>query len=213
VPAGTITLTLNRRGNDYHISTNAQTARVIDIFYKLRFHAEARVSAATFHPKRSLYVTRANSRRKKTQMTFLPGGEISSRRKGSSGDVRSYTFNPENLTLDPFSAAFLALSLNWEVGQTRRFDTFNGKSRYLIELTAVDKTHITVNGTRREAFVISPEVTDLTDSEPSNKLHGAKIYFAADSSREILRIVSDLFIGSIKAEMVSHTPPDSWKAN
>jgi hypothetical protein len=205
IPAGAVTLTLDRRGDDYVVSARARTAKFIDIFYKLRFRAEAQLSADTLHPKRSLFKTRENSRQKRTEIEFLPNGEIASQRKGSSGEIKSYRFNPENDTLDPFSAAFLALSLEWEVGQTRKFDTFNGKSRYLIELTAVEKTDIEVNDELREAMVISPSVTDLSDGESSEKLHEAKIYVATDSSREILLIVSDLFIGSIKAEMVSYS--------
>lgn len=210
IAAGTVTLTLARRGNNYHIAASAKTASFIDIFYKLRFRTEAVLAARTFQPKRSMYVTRANSREKTTQMAFSPDGKISSVRE-SRGNIQAYHFKPDNFTLDPFSAAFLALSLEWEVGQTRQFDTFNGKSRYLIELTAVEKTRITVRGVAREAIVISPSVTNLTDSDPSDKLHEAKIYIATDRSREILRLVSDLFIGSIKTSMVSYTAAVSEK--
>ena len=210
IPAGTVTLTLARRGDNYHIAASAKTASFIDIFYKLRFRTEAVLSARTFQPKRSIYVTKANSRKKQTQMAFSADGKISSVRE-SRGNIQAYNFKPDNFTLDPFSAAFLALSLDWEVGQSRQFDTFNGKSRYLIELTAVEKTRITVRGVPREAIVISPTVTNLTDSDPSDKLHAAKIYIATDRSREILRLISDLFIGSIKTNMVSYTAAVSEK--
>jgi hypothetical protein len=110
--------------------------------------------------------------------------------------------------LDPFSTAFLALSMDWKVGEKRRFDTYNGRNRYLIELTAVDQTDITVNGKTRKAIVISPKITKLTEKE-NKKLRNALIYISADASREILKISSDLFFGTVNADMVAFIPAKS----
>ncbi|MFO8112543.1 MAG: DUF3108 domain-containing protein [Desulfosalsimonadaceae bacterium] len=215
IPAGTLEIRLAQSGNDYRIEASARTNKFIDFFYKLRFNTEAFVSAATLHPRSSVYDSRQNKRRERTKIEFLPGGEIHSTHEDHRGTVKELRFQPNNLTLDPFSAVFLALSLTWEVGDTRVFDTFTGKSRYLVELTAVEKTTISVKGSDREAVVISPRVKNLTRKDPSegeDKLRGARIYVSTDPSREILRISGDVFIGTVDTEMISFLPSETGSA-
>ncbi len=207
IPAGSVVLELIRNGADYEIKASAQTVKFIDFFYKLRYSTEAVISAETLLPKHSVYHSRENSRKKETEVTFRPDGMIQSVRKDHKGRVKSIEFESDNFTVDPYSAAFLALSMDWKVGETRQFDTFNGKSRYLIELTAVEKTTITVDGRSREAIVISPSVKNLMDTgSKKKKLKQARIYISSGSDREILKISSDLFIGSVDTDMVDFTP-------
>lgn len=212
IPAGSVDLELALNGSEYKITSNARSASGIDLVYRLRYHSESIVSAKTFRPLFSKYVSRENSRRKITELQFLPSGEISYMREDHHGKVERLRFQSDNFTLDPYSAAFLAISLKWEVGDKRLFDTFTGKSRYLIELTAVERTKIEVNGRTRDAFVIIPNVTKLTDTESPKKLREAKIYVSADNSHEILKVVSDLFIGSVQTIMESFTPSVSSAA-
>jgi hypothetical protein len=205
IPAGMVELDLNRNGDDYEIKAIARTAEVIDYVYKLRFFTEATLSAETLLPRRSFFISQENSREKRIELEFLPNGEIHSERINHRGKLESIHFYPDNFTLDPYSTAFLALSMYWEVGDKRQFDTFNGKDRYLIELTAVSRTGIIVNGRNCEAIVISPSVKKLTDTDPK-KLRKARIYISADDPREILKISSDLLIGSVDMDIVFFTP-------
>jgi len=202
IPAGTIELNLKRAGADYEINARARTAEAIDYIYKLRYESKVFVSAETLMPKQTVSTSRVNSRDTKTTVEFLPDGEIYSVHKDHRGKTKSIRFNPDNFTLEPYSAAFLALSQDWAVGDRRLFDTFNGRNRYLIELTAVDRAEIIINGRIRKAIVISPKVTKLTDTD-TKKLRDAKIYISDDNSREILKISSELFFGSLDTDMVS----------
>ncbi len=209
IPAGTVELEMVQNGTDYRIKGRAETNRFVSLFYKLRFNTEALVSASTLYPKNSTYRNRTNKDTEHTKIEFLPDGKIKSVHEDRRGDIEELHFAPDNFTLDPFSAVFLALSLPWETGDTRQFDTFTGTGRYLVELTAVDKTNITVKGEIREAFVIVPSVKNLTKKDPSeddDRLREAKIYVSTDPSREILRISSDIFIGSVNTRLVSFTP-------
>jgi hypothetical protein len=205
IPAGTVKLDVNRNSDDYEIKASARTAEFIDYFYKIRYRAEAVISAKTLLPGRSLFISRVNSREKSMKLEFLPNGEIHSERINHRGEIETLHFHSDNFTLDPYSIAFLTLSMGWEVGDKRQFDLFNGKDRYLLELTAVARKEISVNGRKREAIVISPGVKKLTDTDPK-KLRDARIYISADDPREILKISSDLFIGSVDTDMVGFTP-------
>jgi hypothetical protein len=86
---------------------------------------------------------------------------------------------------------------------------FSGKSRYLVEFTAVEEAQVTVNGRTRSSIVLRPSVRKLTepgeDSE-DKKLREARIYISADQPREILKISSDLLFGSVNTEMTGFSP-------
>jgi len=206
IPAATVNVEITQDGPRYRIVAAAETASAIDLFYRLRYRAEGIISALDLLPVRTVIDQRENSRHKNTRISFLESGEIESVRWKSGKDTEVIRFNPNNFTLDPFSAAFLARSLPWESGQVREFDTFNGKTRYLISLTAREKIRMTVNGTPRDVWVISPRVRNLTNPEKAGKLREAKIYVTADSSREILQIVSEVFIGSVTTKLASFAP-------
>jgi hypothetical protein len=204
-PAGTVYMNLKRNADYYEISASVRSAKAIDYVYKLRFRTEAVISAQTLTPKRSVFITNENTRKKKIELEFFANGEIQSVYTDNRGKNESVKFNPGNFTLDPFSTAFLALSMDWKVGDKRQFDTYNGRNRYLIELTAVENTELVINGRARKAFVISPSIKKLTDTD-TKKLRNARIYISADNSREILKISSELFFGSVDTDMVAFIP-------
>lgn len=205
ISAASVFLTVNKTGFNYDISTKVKTSSGVGLFYKLRYEAAGTISGVDFSPMQSTISQQENSKVKTTALKFYPEGRVTSSHK--SGDkTREFDFNPNNPMLDPFSAAFMARSLDWEVRQTRYFDTFNGKSRYLISFTAADKIDMEVNGEKRKVWVIEPMVKKLNTTSTKNKLRSAKIYITADEKREILEIDSEVFIGSVRTKLVGFTP-------
>lgn len=205
ISAANVFLTVNKSGANYDVSTKVKTYSGVDIFYKLRYEAFGKISGVDFSPIESTIHQQENSRVKSTSLKFSPEGRVRSTHQYKS-KIRKFDFNPQNPMLDPFSAAFLARSLDWEIGQTRYFDTFNGKSRYLISFSATDKIKMDVNGEARDVWVIEPSVKKLNTSKQKNKLRSAKMYVTADEKREILEIDSEVFVGSVKTKLVSFTP-------
>ncbi|MEW6076201.1 MAG: DUF3108 domain-containing protein [Thermodesulfobacteriota bacterium] len=209
VPAASAALELDRRDGDYEIRASAQTAKGIDVVFKLRYQCATVLAADTFKPKYSFSVAETNSRQKTVRIEFLPDGEILSVRRDDEGNVKTLKFDPDNFTLDPYSAGLLALSQEWKVGDKRRFDLFNGKHRYLIEFVAVRKTSVTVNGKARPAFVLIPSIKKLTKAEADesdDSLRQARIFISADQPRQILKVTSELLFGRVDTEMVGFTP-------
>lgn len=206
IPAAEVLVDVEERDETYQIVTNVRTFSAIDIFYKLRYRAEGIVSALNLMPERMSIEHRENSRVKMTEMSFRDDGTIHSVFTHVGKESQTFDFNPNNFTLDPFSAAFLARSLSWTKGETKTFDTFNGKSRYLISLTAEDRTRTFINGENRDVWVIVPRVEKLTDPNAEKKLRDAKIYVTADKARDVLQIVSEVFVGSVTTRLVSFVP-------
>lgn len=200
IPAAEVKVGVEREGLSYKIWTKVRTYSAIDIFYTLRYDARAKLSVVDFSPTQSYFRSRENSKVKEAEITFMPDGEIHAIRMKNKQNPQYKRFNTDNFTLDPFSAAFIARGIDWEVGKTNVFDAYNGKSRYLIKLTAKEKTTMKVNGVERPVWVINPSV-EYIGKKKKSKLREAKIYMTADSYREIIEIESEVFIGSVSTEL------------
>lgn len=209
IPAASCTLTVDEKNGKYLIEAAARTYSGVDLLYRLRYVATGTLDATTMQSERLVINHDENSRHKNITMHFDESGEKISavRSKGPEDpDKKLVSFEPNNMTLDPIGAAFLARTLPWEVGQSRDLDVFNGKSRYFITLTAVEKTSITHQGETRKVIVITPRVRNLSTTKPRSKLREAFIYVTDDDQHEVLKIVSSVFIGSVTTELDSFTP-------
>jgi len=206
IPAADVKVKVQRDEDVFKVTTKAKTYSGIDLFYRLRYRAEGVISATDLTPIRTEIDHRENSRHKVTRINFTDSGNIRAVRYRQGEETEDITFNPKNFTLDPISASFLARGIDWKVGETKQFDTFNGKSRYLISLTAKALKKLEIAGREREAWEIVPRVENLTDPGADKKLREAKIYLSTDKAREVLKIVSSVFVGSVSTTMVKFEP-------
>ena len=200
---------VDKIGNEYQLSAVAKTLRPVSFFYRLLYSAKGILNAVTFQPIETSIDHRENSRIKLTKMKFLPDGKIEAHRENQTKGKEStedLNFNPENFTIDPFSAAFLARSIKWEKGKEAKFDTFNGKSRYLIKYIADKRDVLKVNGVDRNVWVVKPYVDKLTQPGSKKKLREAWIYVTDDAAREVLLIKSEVFIGTVKTQLIGFKP-------
>lgn len=209
IPAASCTLTVRESDKRYVVEAAARTYSGIDLLYRLRYVAQGTLEAADLQPVSLVINHDENSRHKTIDMRFSQtSGEITAvRSKGPDDPDKKYvSFDPDNFTVDPVGAAFIARSLPWEIGQSRDFDVFNGKSRYLITLTAKERTTISYKGEQRKVITLTPRVRNLTTTKPRSKLREAFIYITDDDQHEVLRIVSSVFIGSVTTEMEAFYP-------
>lgn len=209
IPAASCTLTVKESNGRYYVDAAARTYSGVDLLYRLRYDAKATLESSDLRPVSLVINHDENSRHKNIDIQFpASAGPITAVRSKSPNDPdkKLVQFEPENFTLDPIGAAFLARSLPWEVGQSRDFDVFNGKSRYFITLSAVERTTISYHGEDKKVIVISPRVRNLTTTKPRAKLREAFIYVTDDEDREVLKIVSSVFIGAVTTELDSFTP-------
>jgi hypothetical protein len=212
IPAATLTLTTEQQGLYYRVSAAARTYSGIEVFYKLRYRAEGLISALDFSPVRANFFQSENSKERFTEISFLEDNQVHAVLSGSKRKTEVLQFPPFNQMLEPFSAAFLARSLDWAPGVSRSFDIFVGKTRYLITLECVELSSLRVNGEERPVWVIEPRVLNLTSMKNNDKLRKAQIFVTADSRREVLRISSEVFIGSVAAWLDSFQPAQVFES-
>lgn len=204
IPAASASVTVRKEGAQFYLSAFARTARAIDMLYALRYQADGIVSAFDLMPERTVIRHQEGSRIRNMELSFTPNGEVFTvRTQNNKKPAEILRFDPENQMFEPFSAALIARTLDWTKGNSYAFDTFNGKSRYLITLTSVGEESVWLNGKSHDCYVISPTVKKLTENQKADKLRTAKIYVTKDNRRDIIKIVSEVFIGSVVTELES----------
>ncbi len=185
----------------YFVEANAKTNKVIGIFYKLRHTSHSLFYKDNLKPIRFSFNQTENSRKKSSEITFGDDGHIRSvlEKNGKLEEEREFVTN--NQTLDPISAAFLARSIPIKIGQKASFDVYNAKNRYLIsfEVTSIEDISLPGQKLKRKAYKVIPSLKKLTDTEGEKRFRKAEIWIAADESRDVLKIETEVFVGTVSA--------------
>jgi hypothetical protein len=214
IPVASATIDIRDREIDssraYFVEANARTNKVIGVFYKLRHTSDSLFYQKDFRPIRFSLQQTENSRKKSSEIVFGEDGEIRSVLEKNGKVEEARQFFSDNQTLDPISAAFLARSIPIEVGQRASFDVYNAKNRYLIsfKVVAVEDLSLPGQAQKRKAYKVIPTLRKLTDTEGEKRFRKAEIWIAADDTRDVLKIESEVFVGSVSAYMKSFTEYD-----
>lgn len=216
IPVGTASITVGT--GDYPVSgevkhcfsvaARARTGRVIRLFYNLNHLSESVFRADSLTPIRFHTVQTENSKTKSRDVTFGADGSIKASvwKDGKDAPDEIFDFVSQNQTFDPIAAAFLARSLPVSEGEQLTFDVFNGKHRFLITMSVVGREQVKVDGVRRDAYKVIPTVKKLTDTEGEKGLRSATIWISADNNRDVLKLKSEVFVGSVNAELLRFIP-------
>lgn len=193
----------------YDVTAKAKTEGLVRVFYKMKHTSSSVFDAKSLRPVKFESYQMEKRREKKREVSFKQDGTIEFV-SSKNGEVNpSKSFHSSNYTLDPISAAFVARSLPIELGTTARFDVFNGKHRFLITCKVEAREKIEIDGREYDAFRVVPTVEKLTDSESNTSLESATIWISADEARHVLKIESEVWVGSVTAELRGFTPYSS----
>lgn len=182
------------------VSTNTKTSGLVSAFYRMKHHSESVFKKDDYQPVKFTSYQRENSKKKYRNVHFEDDGRVVSERWKKGKEKTKIQFESDNAVFDPISAAFLARSLDLEEGKEISFDVYNGKHRFLIGFSVKGKERVKVGREWHQAFKVIPSVTKLTDSEGEQKLRSAALWISADEEREILKLESKVWIGSVTAE-------------
>lgn len=194
----------------YTVKATAQSASVVALYYSLRHISESVFRADTLVPLIFSSMQMENSKTKSREVRFEDDGQVVgtlySWKKGVLRQDEQHAFQGTHATFDPITAAFLARSLDVGENEEVSFDVFNGKHRFLIGLRKGAKELVKVGGKMVEAYPVTPIVKKLTDSEGEKRLRRCVIWVSADEKRDVLKLESEVFVGSVRAELVEFTP-------
>lgn len=204
IPVGEAGVEVFKEDNNMKVLASAKSGRVIDLVYTLRHTSESEFSLNTFQPLKFHIEQTENSKLKKVEVDFPSPGLIKSfiEKNGKKEEVRE--FFSEDEIRDPISAAFLARSINVEIGKEASFQIYNGKHRYLITFLPEAVEKIKILNVERDAYKISPSIKKLTDSDGEKRFRKGTIWMAVDETRDILKMESEVLVGSVRATLKAY---------
>lgn len=185
----------------YQVKVRARTFKYLDPFWKMRDSIESIFEADTLRPHRYTFRQRENRKRIDTTALYDHESKKWVVRRQKRHKVRQFEFMSRN-TLDPISATYFVRSIDFEVGDRIQLEVFGGKSRYLVILDVVGEERIRVKAGLFNAYKIIPRVINLSRSGYARRVRQVTVWMSADQKRRPLRIISDVFIGSVYIEMV-----------
>jgi hypothetical protein len=195
------------------VEATARSSRVVSLFYELRHRSESIFSARELKPVEFLSQQTENSRFTNLEINFSPDGLIHAKTTKETwtarGNPKKSRSNPRTPLSIPFQRRFLPSAFRWIPAEDLSFDVFNGKDRYLISFHVVGREKITVAGKEYDAFKIKPLVKKLTDTEGEKRLRKVYLWVSTDGSREVLKLESEVLIGSVSAKLVRFVPDTS----
>jgi hypothetical protein len=195
------------------VEATARSGKALRLFYDLRHRSESIFSAQELKPVEFLSRQTENSRFTNLKITFSPAGFIAAKitkgKLGSGGKSEEVSFRSGNATFDPISAAFLARSLRVDPSEDPSIDVFNGEDRYLISLHLVGRDKIKVAGKEYDAFKMEPSVRKLTDTQGEKRVRKVYLWVSADGRRDVLKVESEVLLGSVSAKLVRFVPEAS----
>jgi hypothetical protein len=191
----------------YRVRIDAKTSRGLDLIWKMRDTITSTFDAKSLAPSRFVFSQRENSRAIDTEAKFNQANKKWLVNRWQEGrKPRVYDFDSNN-TLDPITAAYLARSLDFKVGENLSFNVFGGRYQYLLELKVEKKEPVELeSGAVIEAFKVVPRITNLTKKGYAGRMTEAAVWISADERRMPVKLWSKMFAGNVYMELVQDKP-------
>lgn len=193
----------------YHIVSEAHSVGVVNAFYKVRDRNEIwldRQSLSTLH-----FSGRIREGKYKVDRDFSvdhPAGTFryESQRLGEEAFKVIEGTAPAHV-LDPFSSLFYVRTQPMEVGRDIVIDVLDGKKVYPMVVRVHAREKVKVPAGKFDCFKVEPMLRD-----PGifiNKGKKVLVWLTADERRIPVRMESEVFIGSVSADLekLTYVPP------
>lgn len=161
--------------------------------------------ATTLRPIRVSEVENVRSKTFTTKLTFTPEGVTSDREERKDSAVKSKTRRfkfPDVLSLN--SALLFLRTQRLAEGDVHRIVVYPATSAYLATVTARGRDHITGPTGSYDAIKVDVNLQKIGKKrvlEPHKKFRRATVWLSDDADRLVLRIETDVFIGTVFAEL------------
>ena len=179
------------------IETNA----FADVFYKMRDYMRENVANDTMQSAQLYLVQHENTRLNYYTVDFdRPNRMVTTLKENRKGkQTKQYiASNP----FGPLSGAMMALTQEFAPGKSYAFDVFSGSQRYVFSFEVEQRERIRTALGEFDAWRVIPDVLYLSDGNLRSQAHGTVLWISADKRRLPLRIESQAFIGTVRADLI-----------
>jgi len=187
----------------YQVHVDAKTSKALDLIWKMRDTIRSTFDAKSLSPSHYLFNQRENSRVIDTEAKLdVNAKRWSVNRQQVGKRTKIYQFDSNN-TFDPVTAAFLARSVDYKVGDKLYFRIFGGRYHYLLELFVEKKELVELpSGKSVEAYKLVPRVQNLKKTGYAERLHEAAVWISTDERRLPVKLSSKILFGSVQLDLM-----------
>ena len=182
-----------------------RTVGLARVLWKFDLSYRSVVNAQTLRPLEAHQVETARGKRIETNLKFSNEGVNSRRLEGNRATPTVKDFASENL-YDLHSVFLYLRSQPLRDRSVYRVAVYPANSTYVATLSVLGREHIRVRPGSYNAIKLDlklQRVSKKGDHEPHRKFKRATIWLSDDNDRVLLRIESQIFVGTVTAELQS----------
>ena len=197
----------NESGGRIRFAANGGTSGLARALWKYEVNHVAFIDAQTLRPLEIKEVSDVRSKRVTTDLTFTPEGVTSVRVERNKGKVTSKKRRFDFPNVLSVNAALLYLRTQpLTDGAVHRVVVYPATSAYLCTVTVSGRDRITVPTGTHDALKLDVQLKKIGDNRellPHKKVKKATVWLSDDPNRVVLRIETQVFIGTVFAELQS----------
>ncbi len=183
----------------------AHTVGLARILWKFDLTYRSMVNAQTLRPLETHQIETARGKRVETNLKFSSAGVSGTRTEGNRTTPTVKDFAMENLN-DLHSVFLYLRSQPLRDHSVYRVAVYPANSAYVATLTVLGREHLRVRSGNYNAIKMDlklQRVNKKNELEPHRKFKRATIWLSDDNDRVLLRIESQIFVGTVTAELQS----------
>jgi hypothetical protein len=194
-------------GDRIQFTANGGTIGLARALWKYDVNHLAYLDAQTLRPLHIKEVSDVRSKHVRTDLTFTPQGVTSVREETNKGKVKSKTREFDFPKVHSATSALLYLRTQpLRDGAVHRVVVYPETSGYLCTVTVVGRDRVTVPTGTHEALKLDIRVEKITghrELQPHKKVKKTTVWLSDDADRVVLRIETQVFVGTVFAELQS----------
>jgi hypothetical protein len=194
-------------GGRIQFAAHGGTSGLARALWKYEVDHVAYLDAQTLRPLEIKEVSDMRSKHVTTSLTFTPDGVTSVREEKNKGKVNLKTRRFDFPNVLSINSALLYLRTQpLTVGAVHRVVVYPATSAYLCTVTVAGRDRISVPTGTYDALKLDVQLKKIGDNRellPHKKVKNATVWLSDDPNRVVLRIETQVFIGSVFAELQS----------
>lgn len=182
-----------------------RTVGLARVLWRFDLNYRSAANAQTLRPIETHQVETARGKRIETNLTFSDEGVSRSRTEGNHAAPTTKDFSLENLH-DLHSAFLYLRSQPLRDRTVYRVAVYPANSAYVATITVADRERVRVRAGSYNAIKLDlklQRVNKKNELEQHRKFKRATIFVSDDNDRLLLRIDSQIFVGTVTAELQS----------
>ena len=191
------------------VNYEAKTRKVIALFWSFAASGKTYLDVNSLLPAHASSTAKERSRQKNLTIVFDRAAKIARTTKEKVYKKKSSTKDISFKTgLDIPAALFYVRTLKFSMGKTESLEVLDSDKLYSIEMTPVARERIEVTAGTYETLALDVRVRQLNGSKSERSEQEAKyktirVWISDDKARLPVRMKSEVFVGSVYAELVS----------